>query len=182
VQITKYMAVPLLAGLLSASGPALPAEAHVHGQGHLDVAIDEGVLTIHLESPLDSFVGFEHAARNEKERAAVQRMARTLRTEPMFVPSAAAGCRLKQISLSSPVLDPALLGESRPAKEEGGESGHAELIGEYVYACEKVAALKGLEVRLFTAFPALKRLDAQVAGPTGQSGARLTKQSPNLSW
>jgi hypothetical protein len=177
--------------LLAASPTVYAGEAHVHGHGTLDVAIDGNIVTLRLESPLDSFVGFERAPRNDKERAAVRRMAQWLRAESAFVPSAAARCRRMEVTLSSPVLDPALLAPAAEAAAGGGRAhsatpgspkGHAEIVGEYVYECAETAALRAVEVRLFESFKGLKRLDAQVAAPQGQSGARLTAKSRTLVW
>jgi hypothetical protein len=172
--------------VLGGIGKACAAEAHVHGQGHLDVAVDEATLTIELEGPLDSIVGFERKPRNDKERAAVQRAAQKLRADSVFVPTPAAGCKLKEVTLTSSVLDPALLSPGQPpatANQEKGEGdGHADIDGEYVYTCSNPGALNSLEVNLFDAFPGLKRLDAQVAGPRGQTGAKLTPKSRKLSF
>src|SRR5688572_25222455 len=99
----------LLGALLAVACPLHAEQAHVHGYATLDVAVDGNILALRLESPLDSFVGFERAPKNEKERAALRRMAQALRSEQAFLPSAAAACRLKDVALSSPVLDPALL-------------------------------------------------------------------------
>ena len=175
----------IVACTMGAIGNASAAEAHVHGHGQLDVAGDGDTLTIELEGPLDSIVGFERKPRNEKERTAVQRAAQKLRADSVFVPTPAAGCKLKEVTLSSSVLDPALLapGSQPAAKQEKGEGdGHADIDGEYVYACSNAAALNSLEVNLFDAFPGLKRLDAQVAGPRGQTGAKLTPKARKLSF
>jgi hypothetical protein len=37
-------------------------------------------------------------------------------------------------------------------------------------------------VGLFQHFPKLRRLDVQVAGPRGQSAARLSPQQKRLAW
>jgi hypothetical protein len=183
----------ILSVLAALPGMLLPVayagEAHVHGRGTLDVAVDGSILTLRLESPLDSFVGFERAPRNDKERAAVRRMAQALRAESVFVPSPAAKCRLQEVRLESPVLDASLLapagtpGESAASGAgSGSRKGHVEIAGEYVYECADAAALRAVEVRLFEAFKRLERLDAQVASPQGQTGARLTAKSRTLTW
>jgi hypothetical protein len=176
----------LLGALLAAAGPLHAGQAHVHGHGSLDVAVDGNTLTLRLESPLDSFVGFERAPKNDQERAAVRAMAQALRAEQAFVPSIAAGCKLREVVLSSPVLDPALLSPKGrpPAGPAGGDGhkGHAEIVGDYTYVCTNPAALRGVEVGLFKSFKGLTRLDAQVAAPQGQTSARLTTKKPLLGW
>jgi hypothetical protein len=189
MQPIRYVIRSALAALLAASGGVHAGEAHVHGRGNLDVAVDGSILTLRLESPLDSFVGFERAPKNDKERTAVRRMAQSLRAESAFVPSPAAQCRLKEVMLASPVLDPALLAAPADAGQgaakgtgQSGQKGHAEIVAEYRYECADSAALRGLEVRLFETFKGLERLDAQIAAPQGQSGARLTSKSRKLAW
>jgi hypothetical protein len=184
--------------LLLAAGVWLPAsaraaEAHVHGIGKLDVIAEGADLTLRLESPLDNLVGFERAPRNAKEQAAVRRMAAALRSEKAFVPTRAAQCRLSGVSLESPVLNDELLGNSPPpagqahakdaheAKHGHGKE-HADLVADYAFQCGDPAALVGLEARLFDTFKALERLDVQVVGPRGQTGAKLTLDSRRVSW
>jgi hypothetical protein len=39
--------------------------AHVHGLVSLNVAVDGRILTVQLEAPLDSLLGFEHRPRTD---------------------------------------------------------------------------------------------------------------------
>jgi hypothetical protein len=173
------------------SSGAFAAGAHVHGLGKLDAAIDDNTLTLQLDTPLESFVGFEHKPRTDKERAAVQRMAKTLRSDTAFVPTPAAYCKLKEVTLRSGVLDVAMLtggGSSQAgtkpaaASKQAESDGHADLDGEYTFTCADPGALNSLEVRLFDAFPHLERLDVQVIGPRGQTGGKLTAKNRTLRW
>jgi hypothetical protein len=40
-------------------------ESHVHGLIRMDLAIDAKTLTMQIEAPLDSLLGFEHRPRTE---------------------------------------------------------------------------------------------------------------------
>ena len=83
----------ILAASASASAAAYAQHAHEHGAARLEVALDGGKLSIGLESPLDNLVGFEHAPRNEKQRAALAKMTDDLKgTERLFDLPAAAAC------------------------------------------------------------------------------------------
>jgi hypothetical protein len=42
--------------------------------------------------------------------------------------------------------------------------------------------LHDLDVRLFSAFPRLKKLQVELAGPRGQTALRLTPQQTRLRW
>ncbi len=148
--------------------------AHVHGVATLDVAVDGDTLVLGLQSPLDSLLGFEHRPRNDKEKAAVQTMANTLRQPAeLFVLPIAAQCRSTSVTLQSPVL------EAGPGADGDG---HADLHGEFVFQCVQPRHLTGMTVQLFKAFPHLKRVDVQIATPHGQNAARLSPQRNQLRW
>jgi len=90
-------------------------EAHVHGVGQLDVALDGNTLSLHLDSPLANLVGFEHAANSAKDKQAVRAMSADLRAAgKLFVTSPAATCNLTAVSLYAGSIDPLLLGEKLP--------------------------------------------------------------------
>jgi hypothetical protein len=176
----------LLAGAYTPAGYA--ADAHVHGAARLDVAVDGPVLTLILASPLDNFVGFEHAPVDAAQRAALQDMQDRLRDAGAgFLPAPAAGCAPEtiEIDLPFPVEDAAETHAHDHAHDHDHhdhDRGHAEVTAHYVYRCAHPDRLDALEVRLFKTFPRLERLDVQSVGPRGQSAARLTPASPRLTW
>lgn len=170
--------------------PAFAHKSHVHGVGKLEVVVDGEHLRLRLESPLDNLLGFERAPRDDKERAAVRDMTAKLRQgDRLFVPTAAARCRLAEVAIESRVLDPVLLSDvgvtARPAPRgapQEGDDGHADLVAQYRFVCDRPAALTGMQVRLADTFKGLRRIDAQVAAPGRQSAARLTTRARALSW
>jgi hypothetical protein len=184
-------------------------DAHVHGAARLDVVVDGPVLSLQLESPLDNLLGFEHEPRNKAEQDKAARMAAKLRaTEKLFVPTPDAACKPEQVSLASSALTPELLGEqasehadahtnahanehahkhaaaahAEEEEEEAEEEGHADLDASWQFRCAHPEALRGVEVRLFQAFPGFQEIEAQVAGPRGQHGAHLTPKKRTLAW
>lgn len=184
---------------------ALPARAHepgahVHGTGSLEIAIDGTMVQINLYSPLDNLLGFEHAPANEKERQAARAMALKLHQGgTLFILTPEARCRLETSRLESPVLAPDLLmpasdSDKSADKSDGRKDNtskaalpassdmHGELEATWQFRCALPQALRGLDVRLFPAFPGLRRLDAAVAGPKGQSSAKLSPESTRLKW
>jgi len=164
-----------LLGLTFATHAAEPSpHAHVHGIAKLDVAVDGSTLTLALESPLDSLLGFEHPARNDQEKTAVKTMSDQLhKPQALFALPTAAQCRSVSVTLDSPVLE---------AKPKHGGDGHADLDGEFVFQCAQPQQLKGMTVQLFKAFTHLRELDVQIASPRGQSAAKLTAQQNQLRW
>lgn len=179
----------LVLSLIPLAGHA--GKAHVHGKGHLAVAIDGNTLTLMLEAPGESLVGFEHAARNARERTAIARARQTLeRPAGLFVPSAAAACTARSSKLASPLFDAGA--STQPDKshqhahgkghEKGHEHVHADIKGEFVFHCARPEALRDLDVRLFASFPRLKQLQFELAGPRGQTALRLTPQQTRARW
>lgn len=178
-------ATALMALFLSVCAVPVAAQghkAHSHGVARLEVTIDGPAITLRLESPLESLLGFERAPRNDAERGQVHAMAQALRAGNAFVPTAAARCRIERVELKSPVLAPELLGGSGGGAAGKAADEHADLEGTYVYRCEDAGALAGIDVMLFDSFKRLRRVDAQVAGPRGQSAAKLTARSRQLRW
>lgn len=161
--------------------PALAADAHAHGQARLTVALEGNALSLALESPLDNLLGFEHMPRTAKDKAAVDRMAKLL-NQPgeLFVPTPAAGCKAGAVKLESPVLEAKPKAAAKHGHEHERE--HADLDGEFTFTCAQPALLRGLEVKLFDAFPGLKRLDVEVATGKGQTAAKLDGKKRRIDW
>jgi hypothetical protein len=166
--------IPALA-ILVFSAPVLAHEhhAHVHGVAKLEIAVEGGSLSLHLESPLEGVLGFEHAPGNDQERAAVAAMRKKLADGgKLFAPTTAAQCTLKSVQVEAPTLD---------AKPVAGEE-HGDLDADFLFTCAQPARLTGVEVRLFQAFPKMHRVDAQVVSGKGQSAMRLSSKMRFLSW
>lgn len=181
-------AAQVLALSAALAGAAQAAGAHQHGVATLEVVADGPMLTVTLDSPLDNLLGFERGPRTEAERKTVQAMAQRLRqAATLLVPAAAAQCRLQGVDLASDAIAPALLAATPtavaaalPAPAGGG---HADLEAVFRFQCAQPQALKSLAVGgLFQALPRLRQLDAALAAPGVQRGARLRPQQATLAW
>ena len=190
------------AAFLAASGlPAGAHEAHEHGAAAMYVSVEGGRVSIELESPLANMISFEHEPETDAQREEVRAMAAVLhRADSLFVFPAAAGCRQEEVALESEKLDAALLapapapahsrGEAAEGKhgeeehdEEGhGEEEHGDLDAAFSFLCEHPAALRGMEVKLFSAFPALEEIEVQMGTPDGQHAAELTPGNAGIRW
>ena len=174
--------IPALA-LLLISSPVLAQDhhghghAHVHGVAKLEVAVEGADINLHLESPLEGVLGFEHAPGNDKERAIVAQMRKTMANGgALFAPTTAAQCKFVESKLEAPVL------EARPAGKPDAHAAHGDLDADFRFTCAQPAKLTGVEVRLFEAFPKLRRIDAQVVSGKGQKALRLSSKMRFLSW
>ena len=104
---TLAMAMTLfaVAGAHAASTPQL--EAHVHGQGELNVAVDAEDLQVELKVPADNVVGFEHAPNTPEQHARVDASLDRLVAPANWLKIQPAGtCKLEHASVE-------LLGERR---------------------------------------------------------------------
>jgi hypothetical protein len=166
----------LLAALLAAP-PALAADTtaprqhrgHQHGVGRLEVALDGGALRIALDSPADSFLGFEHAPRTDAQRQTVARVEQQLRQPAqLFTPAGGAACQAEtprtEIKLPPP----------------GSRETHSEIEAEWGWQCAQPAALGHVDVGLFKAFPRLKELRVRIVTARGQTAAVLKPGAPRL--
>ena len=152
--------------------PAVAAPAHAHGHARLDVAIDGAALVVSLESPLDNLLGFEHAPRNDKQRAAVKKMEDGLQSPDLFKPTPEAGCQLKEVSVEHPFKGPTT----------AQNSAHGDADVRWTFQCAAPTALRNLDVQLFARFPGLKSLKVQLAGPRGQTSDQLRPGKTLLAW
>ncbi|MDR0549741.1 MAG: DUF2796 domain-containing protein [Deltaproteobacteria bacterium] len=66
------------------------------------------------------------------------------------------------------------------ADHDHGE--HGDLLADYIFECQKPAALKDIEVRLFAKFPSLTRIDAEVVGESGQKALTLDAKNALVKW
>ncbi|MDP4301298.1 DUF2796 domain-containing protein [Leptothrix discophora] len=167
-------ASPCLVGLAGPARAQSPA-AHQHGQVDLAIGLDGPMLTLALEAPLDSLVGFEHAPRTAAQRQLAQALLARLRVPTgLFTPDPAAGCTPGAAELDAGVLEPG----AKPSA-----NGHAELSATYTWTCTSPAALRSVDLAgLMSAAPRIARVNTQVAGPQGQFKVTLRRPATVLRW
>lgn len=173
------MKLPILFALMIAAPLGHAQHKHVHGEGMLDVVIDNDTLSISLEIPLDAAVGFERPPKGDKEKAALAEARKTLDdAATLFVATPAAGCTIQAAAVKVPFTG----GTDQHDHAHEGETHHADIDAEYTFRCSHPAALKGIETTIFKSFKRLYRLEAQRSGPNGQGAQRLTPKKPVLTW
>ncbi len=181
------LALAALTPLLALGAFAAEPGAHVHGAAVLRIVADGAQHEVTLESPLDNLLGFEHAPNTERQRASVREMAAKLRQpQRLFTPTAAARCTPAGVEIAAPTLPAALIGNPQPAAGTRADAAsgaeHADLDATFRWRCDAPAQLKGLDVGLMQAFPGLRVLKVQVAGPRGQSAAVLSAGTRSVAW
>jgi hypothetical protein len=157
--------------LASAAYAQQKHDAHEHGTAELRVAIDGKILLIEFESPLDNLAGFEHAPRDQKQRNALASAEWTLaQLDRLFDLPAAAACTLQDVHLQSPWPQ----GDDQDKDRHAHGETHTDLLATYHLECAQPQALKAMEVKLFDAFPQIRRIKAESASPGGQGSATLS--------
>lgn len=177
----RTAALGLLVLMAAWSGPVRAAtahdhghdRAHVHGLVALEVALDGPTLTIGLEAPLDSLLGFERPPRSAAERQAAEALLRHLRSgQDVFAPDAAGQCTLTAATAESEALQP------------GAKAGeHADLDATFTYTCAQPQALRRLDVgALLDRYRRVGQIDAQIVTPAGQFKQTLRRPARVLTW
>jgi hypothetical protein len=160
----------LLLALLAWIAPAAGQGVHHHGTAQFEVVIEGNTVSATLRSPLESLVGFEHAPRTSRQKAALERMERVLREPGQWIkPSAPAVCSAGDVDVT--------VSFGRPGQ---GHEDHAEAEVHWRAQCARAGELREIEVALFESFPRLERIRAQAAGPRGQRSATLTPKRRTL--
>jgi len=76
------------------------ADAHEHGHGTFNMAVERKTVAIELETPAFDLLGFEHEAKSDADKAAID-SARDILADPMalFGISGAAECRVAEAEI-----------------------------------------------------------------------------------
>jgi hypothetical protein len=184
-----FVAVGLgLAVTASAQAQQREAGAHEHGRGTLNVALEGSRLSMELEAPGADIVGFEHRAKTQKQKSAVEAAKKKLAApQGLFELPAAAGCVLKEakVELESENHDhahdaKAAKGKDHGAKEKHDDSEHAAFKAEYAFDCKAPAGLTTIGFGYFKAFAGAQKLDVTVITPKQQSRFEVSRTNPRI--
>lgn len=165
--------------------------AHVHGLLQLDVAIDQRSVTLQFESPLENFLGFEHAPRTDAERKKVADLVASLKAaDELFYIDPAAGCRLSNVELDSAALGLRRDPEGKPSAHDRGAvkdahaHGHGNEHGDIdvtmAFSCSNADAARFITLKMFEKYKNLHTVNAQIASSQGQFKRVMRADSPML--
>jgi Protein of unknown function (DUF2796) len=170
----RMACIAILASALSHAAMAQPHQhAHVHGHIQLGVAVDGKQISVDIDTPLESLLGFEHAPRTAGEINLAAEWAKWLREGSgllRFNPE--AKCKLVRANLDAPVLG--LGNKSASPSHDKADGGHADLEGDWSFECSAPEALRSLEVSFFGRSP-----HAQVIEVQWVKGSKQGKQTLN---
>ena len=119
IGIASLLATTCVALVFSqAHGSERELDAHQHGHGSLNIAIEGSIMWIELETPGADIVGFEHPARSDAHKAAIEE-ARARLSDPvgLFGIPSQASCALETVTVS-PVGYDLGMGDDHHADED----------------------------------------------------------------
>ena len=140
-------------------------DAHVHGLAELFVAWNGSDVVVDLVSPANNIFGFEYEATTDEDLAIVAERTDVLTARDLLAFNDQAACSLAADVDSEFVI----------------EGSHAEVTTSWLFVCEEPGELSQLDLTaLFTEFPGLQDIDAQLASEASQSAAELSPSSAIL--
>lgn len=177
---------------------------HVHGEGRLNIAIDGNRIFMELKSPGADIVGFEHEARSNGEKAAVNQALAQL-GDPMLLMrfEADADCEVRRASAevegeSDEHEDEEHAGHEEHEGEEHaehdehegeeqaehdehkGEEAHGAFVAEYEFECADIGALGFIEFTFFSHFGNAQSLGIVLIDGGGQRSAEVDRANTVL--
>ena len=168
-------------------------EAHVHGIGTLNIALENQLLELQLESPAMNIIGFEYQPTTEADIQSVKAAQNTLsNAAELFAFSPAAQCRLTSVSIDNALLQESGAHEHDHDHDHDHESQHEADIAEhqhndisahYQYHCATPAQLNSIDLAgLFKLFTQTEKIQVQLIVGDHQQGAELSAKNTSLSW
>jgi Protein of unknown function (DUF2796) len=134
--------------------------AHVHGHIQLGVAVDGKHISVDIDTPLESLLGFEHAPRTSGEKKLAAEWAQRLREGGSLLRfNPEAQCKLIQTDLDAPVLG--LGNKPTSPSHHKDDGGHADLEGTWSFECSAPEALRSLELSFFKHSPHAQVMQVQ---------------------
>ena len=195
--------ITALAGLLATSLQA-SERGHEHGVGQLSIAIEGAEVEIELVVPGADAVGFEHAARTDRERKAVVAATEKLKEAKRLIRlTSGAHCHVEKTEVASALLD----GDKdehdhahdhkheKHAKHDDHKHNehkehdkhadgeiHSEFTAHYHFHCDHPEKLTGADVEFFKVFPSAHELVARWITSKGQGVTELTAKATHLKF
>ena len=166
------------------------SKPHEHGVAEFELSQTGQTINIRFSSPLDSFLGFERAPRNEQEKSMYRQLRQDLgQYGALITIPVQAACTMQSAEVGDPhgiettsanaKGAPAKSADATSAKAKAG-SEHHDMVVEWQLRCEAPGALKRISFQGFDRYKRLRRVDAVFNTPSGLGKARLTSRQRDL--
>ena len=180
-------AIALIASPVFAEGTR-ELDAHEHGVGELNIALDGETVAMEFHAPGADIVGFEYEAESAEDRAAIDAAVAVLaRPLDLFVMPDAAECGVTEASAALESEEDHddhdheehAEGEDHDEHAEAGGS-HTEFHAEYILTCGNPDALTSIEFAYFATFENARELEVQIVTPSGAQAFEVERDEPTL--
>ena len=181
------------------SEDARQLNAHEHGIGVLNIAIEAPLVVMEFHAPGADIVGFEYAAKSDADLAAISAALKTLEAPlDLFVLPKAARCAVQavQVELESDT-DHGANEEDHQGHDDkhdhkhedhddhdeekhAASSGHTEFHAEYSLICSNIEALTQIDFAYFEVFPNSKQVALQLISQSGARAFDIKNGAPRL--
>ena len=184
---------------LIAAFPAVAEEtrqldAHEHGVGTLNIAIDGAEVAMEFHAPGADIVGFEYEASGAADLTAIETALAALNAPlELFAMSPAAGCVVNNARAELETEgehedhddhedheDHDAHAHDEDHEDYGDDAGHTEFHAEYALSCSSADALSEITFRYFDAFPNAEEVEVQLVTSNGAQAFEVTRATPVL--
>ncbi|AML51974.1 zinc uptake protein ZrgA [Falsihalocynthiibacter arcticus] len=197
--------IALVAAFPAFAEDARQLDAHEHGVGTLNIAIEGTTVAMAFEAPGADIVGFEYAATSDADQSAIDAAVAILGSPlDLFVMSAAAGCTVVEAlaelesedghgehgdehqddHADEEHEDHAEEHHQDEAHEDhadhADEAGHTEFHAEYALNCESPDALTEITFAYFETFPNAQEVEVQMITASGAQAFEVERDAPVL--
>ena len=176
-----------LGGTAALSSETRQLDAHEHGVGQLNIAIEGKSVAMELKAPGADIVGFEYQATSAEDRASIdQALARLSAPLELFVLPAAAECVATETNaaLEQETAEDTVHVHGHDHEETSdakAEIGHTEFHASYMLTCEKPAAITTVNFPYFDLFPNAQELEVQLISDQGSGAFEIERANPQLN-
>lgn len=152
------------------------SSSFAHGRPHdlliLDVGVDDTQLTVNVDSPLDSLLGFGKSPTSQVQKeASVAFLQEMKRADWLLDLPKSAQCTFKSSSLNVPNLGVVEAGANRSLDGKSAAKTHEDhgtFFATYEWRCSSATALREIPLRVFNRFKRINSLAVRVAGDKSQ--------------
>ena len=185
-----FSLIALVAAMPATAEESRQLDAHEHGVGTLNIAIEGTNVAMEFHAPGANIVGFEYAAESDTDLAAIDAAVAILGAPlELFVLPDAASCSVvdAQAELEGEdEHDDHAEDDHNDAGDEdhedhADEAGHTEFHAEYILTCDSPDALTGITFAYFEAFPNAQEVEVQIITATGAQAFEVERDAPVLN-
>jgi hypothetical protein len=160
-------------------------DAHVHGVGEINIAVEGTKATVEFRAPAESVMGFEHEAKSESDKKKRDAAMEQLRAKggQMVVFDPKLGCKFSDMktAIVEAKGDSAKAQAGKDAHKDQKKSGeHREVHGTFSVACDKPLAGSRVKFGVSKVFRDIQEIKVQVVGDSGQFGATIKKDKGDV--